>query len=79
MFTFNQGYRTGVSEVIIAAFSMMLDPATGEFVACNINTPSIGYSAQYLHYGTDNVLEAKKASMNVMSGGSPNLRWLALL
>ena len=40
-------------------------------MVCNINTPSQGYSAQYLHYGTDNVLEAKKASMNVMSGAAP--------
>lgn len=71
VFTFKQEERTGLSEVIIAAFSMMLDPATGDFVVCNINTPSQGYSAKFLHYGTEDVLEARKASMNVMSGAAP--------
>ena len=71
VFTFKQEERTGLSEVIIAAFSMMLDPATGDFVVCNINTPSQGYSPKFLHYGTEDVLEARKASMNVMSGAAP--------
>lgn len=71
VFTFKQEERTGLSEVIVAAFSMKLNLATGEFDLCNINTPSRGYTAQYTHYGTDDVLEAKKASMNVMSGAAP--------
>lgn len=64
---FTSEAKTGLSEVIVAAFSVMANEK-GDIVPCNINTPSSAYTDDYVHYGLEDTLTTKKGeNMNVLS------------
>jgi hypothetical protein len=65
---FTSEAKTGKSHVILAAFSAMLNTATGKFVECNSNTPSRSYNHKYRYYGmVDKLTTEDGKDINVLS------------
>ena len=68
--------KTGLSEVIVAAFSVMTDKK-GHPIECNANTPSNGYTGDYTDYGFEDTLTTTKGkSTNVLSLIAPTTKSL---